>query len=141
MVQDQEGPRMRIGELARHADVRVSTIRYWERRGILAPGARGIRGQRRYDAAALDRVAFVRLAQEGGLTLSEIRGLLHGFPAATAAPSRWRSVRAAKLSAIDGRIRALRAARRHLRATISCRCADLDECGRRARSARRRDGQ
>ena len=132
---------MRIGELARHADVRVSTIRYWERRGILAPGARGIRGQRRYDDAALDRVAFVRLAQEGGLTLSEIRGLLHGFPAATAAASRWRSVRAAKLSAIDGRIRALRAARRHLRATISCRCADLDECGRRARSARRRDRQ
>ena len=132
---------MRIGELARHADVRVSTIRYWERRGILAPGARGIRGQRRYDAAALDRVAFVRLAQEGGLTLSEIRGLLHDFPAATAAPSRWRSVRAAKLSAIDGRIRALRAARRHLRATISCRCADLDECGRRARSARRGDRQ
>ena len=132
---------MRIGELARHADVRVSTIRYWERRGILAPGARGIRGQRRYDGAALDRLAFVRLAQAGGLTLAEIRSLLHGFPAVTAAPSRWRSVRAAKLAAIDARIRALRAARRHLRATVACRCADLDECGRRVRSAGRRDRQ
>ena len=132
---------MRIGELARHADVRVSTIRYYERRGLLAPGGRGVRGQRRYDAAALDRLAFVRLAQAGGLTLTEIRGLLQGFPAATAAPSRWRSVRAAKLAALDARIQALRAARRHLRATVSCRCADLDECGRRARSARRRNGQ
>jgi MerR family transcriptional regulator, redox-sensitive transcriptional activator SoxR len=138
MVQDQEGPRMRIGELARHADVRISTIRYWERRGILPPGARGVRGQRRYDAAALDRLAFVRLAQQGGLTLAEIRGLLHGFPAATTAPSRWRSVRAAKLAAIDDRIRALRAARRRLGATVSCRCADLDECGRRARRTDRR---
>ena len=128
---------MRIGELARHADVRVSTIRYWERRGILPPGARGVRGQRRYDAGALDRLAFVRLAQEGGLTLAEIRGLLHGFPAATAAPSRWRSVRAAKLAAIDARIRALRAARRRMSATVSCRCADLEECGRRARRAGR----
>src|SRR5215470_13231087 len=132
---------MRIGELARAADVRVSTIRYWERRGLLAPGGRGLRGQRRYDAGALDRVAFVRLAQAGGLTLAEIRGLLHGFPAATAAPSRWRSVRTAKVAALDARIRALRTARRHLRATASCRCADLDECGRRARSARRRHRQ
>ena len=132
---------MRIGELARQADIRVSTIRYYERRGILAPGGRGIRGQRRYDTAALDRLAFVRLAQAGGLTLTEIRGLLHGFPAATAAPSRWRSVRDGKLAALDARIRALRAARRHLRATVSCHCADLDECGRRVRSARRRNGQ
>lgn len=129
---------MRIGELARHADVRISTIRYWERRGILPPGARRVRGQRHYDATALDRLAFVRLAQQGGLTLAEIRGLLHGFPAATAAPSRWRSIRAAKLAAIDARIRALRAARHRLGATVSCRCADLDECGRQARRADRR---
>ena len=128
---------MRIGELARHADVRVSTIRYYERRGLLSPRGRGLRGQRRYDAAALDRLAFVRLAQAGGLTLSEIRSLLLGFPPATAAPARWRSVRASKVAALEARIRALRAARRHLRATVSCRCADLDECGRRARSARR----
>jgi MerR family redox-sensitive transcriptional activator SoxR len=128
---------MRIGELARHADVRVSTIRYYERRGLLAPAARGVRGQRRYADAALDRLAFVRLAQAGGLTLSEIRGLLHGFPPATAAPARWRSVRAAKVAALEARIRALQAARRHLRATAACRCADLDECGRKTRSARR----
>ena len=129
---------MRIGELARHAAVRVSTIRYYERRGLLPPGGRGVHGQRRYDAAALDRLAFVRLAQAGGLTLSEIRSLLHGFPPATAAPARWRSVRAAKVEALDARIRALRAARRHLRATASCHCADLDECGRRARATRQR---
>jgi len=129
---------MRIGELARHADVRISTIRYWERRGIISPGAHRVRGQRRYDASALDRLAFVRLAQDGGLTLAEIRALLHGFPTTTAAPSRWRSVRAAKLAAIDARIRALRAARRRLGATVSCRCADLDECGRRARRGERR---
>jgi MerR family redox-sensitive transcriptional activator SoxR len=130
---------MRIGELARQADVQVSTIRYYERRGLLLPGARGVRGQRRYDAAALDRLAFVRLAQAGGLTLKEIRSLLHGFPPATAAPVRWRSVRAAKLAALDARMRALRAARRHLRATMACHCADLDECGRKVRLARRGD--
>ena len=128
---------MRIGELARHADVRVSTIRYYERRGLLSPRGRGVRGERRYDAAALDRLAFVRLAQAGGLTLSEIRSLLHGFPPGTGAPMRWRSVRRAKLDALEARMRALRAARRRLRATAACRCADLDECGRRARSARR----
>ena len=83
--------------------------------------------------------ALVRLAPEG-LTLTEIRGLLHGFPAATAAPSRWRSVRATKLAALDARIRALRAARRHLRASVTCHCADLDECGRRVRAVRRGRG-
>lgn len=124
---------MRIGELAREAAVRVSTIRYYERRGLLHPRFRGMRGQRRYDAAALDRLAFVRLAQAGGMTLSEIRQLLHGFPPATAAPARWRSIRTPKLAALEERLRALRAAARLLRATTACRCGDLDECGRRAR--------
>jgi DNA-binding transcriptional MerR regulator len=40
MVQGQWGS-MRIGELARQADVRVSTIRYYERRGLLSPAAAG----------------------------------------------------------------------------------------------------
>jgi MerR family redox-sensitive transcriptional activator SoxR len=127
---------MRIGELARRAGVRVSTLRYYERRGLLGAAARGVRGQRRYDETALDRLAFVRLAQVGGLTLAQVRHLLHGFPAQAASADRWRSVRGDALAALDARTAALRAARRVLRATVGCRCRDLDQCGRRARARR-----
>jgi len=123
---------MRIGELARQADTRQSTIRYYERRRLLVAPARGRSGQRRYDSAALNRLGFIRLAQAAGLTLSEIRHLLDDFPSATPPSLRWHSIRSAKLKALDERIRRLQAAKRHLRATTGCRCRDLDECGRKA---------
>jgi len=123
---------MRIGELARQADTRQSTIRYYERRRLLVAPARGRGGRRCYDSAALNRLRFIRLAQAVGLTLSEIRHLLDDFPPETPPSLRWRSVRSAKLKALDDRIRRLEAAKRNLRATMGCRCRDLDECGREA---------
>ena len=123
---------MRIGELAALAGVRVSTIRYYERRGLLPDRWRG-HAQRRYDPGALHRLRFVRLAQAAGLTLSEIRHLLEGFPTPTPPRVRWRSITRAKLHEIDERIERLVLARRILRASTTCRCRDLDDCGRNAR--------
>ena len=68
--------RMRIGELAALAGVNVQTIRYYERRGLLAPAARRASGYREYEAGALDRLHFIRRAQELGFTLAEVRELL-----------------------------------------------------------------
>jgi DNA-binding transcriptional MerR regulator len=65
-----------IGRLAREAAVPASTIRYYERRGLVQPDGRTEGNYRLYSEAALERLRFVRAAQEAGFTLSDIGFLL-----------------------------------------------------------------
>ena len=69
-------PAMRIGVLARRAGVNVQTVRYYERRGLLAAATRRPSGYREYTDRSLDRLLFIRRAQELGFTLAEIEDLL-----------------------------------------------------------------
>ena len=70
------GDRLRIGEVAAKAAVNVQTLRYYERRGLLAAPSRRASGYRNYDSAAVERVRFIRHAQDLGFTLAEIAELL-----------------------------------------------------------------
>ena len=65
-----------IAALAREAGVGVETVRYYERRGLIAQPPRENGGYRRYGAQHLTRILFVRRAQELGFTLEEIATLL-----------------------------------------------------------------
>ena len=65
-----------IGKLARQAGVSIDTVRYYERTGLLAPGARLASGYRKYGALELARLRFIRRAQKLGFSLKEIRVLL-----------------------------------------------------------------
>ena len=65
-----------IGKLSRAAGVHVETIRYYQRRGLLAEPRRPERGARRYGADAIARLGFIRRAQEVGFTLDEVKALL-----------------------------------------------------------------
>lgn len=65
-----------IGKLARAADVPTSTVRYYERRGLLRPDGRSDGNFRLYGEAALERLRFVRSAQAAGFTLADITALL-----------------------------------------------------------------
>jgi DNA-binding transcriptional MerR regulator len=65
-----------IGALAQRAGVRIDTVRYYERSGLLAPKTRLQSGYRRYGAAELARLRFIRRAQTLGFSLREIRDLL-----------------------------------------------------------------
>jgi len=67
---------MKIGELADEAGVNVQTIRYYERRGLLPEPVRRPSGYREYEPGILDRLRFIRRAQELGFTLTEIGDLL-----------------------------------------------------------------
>lgn len=69
-------PQHTIGQLAREADVPTSTIRYYERRGLLTPSGRSSGNYRVYDDRALERLRFVRSAQAAGFTLGDITSLL-----------------------------------------------------------------
>ena len=67
---------MRIGEVATEADVGVQTLRYYERRGLLAAPERQASGQRAYVPGVVQRVRFIKRAQDLGFTLHEIASLL-----------------------------------------------------------------
>ena len=65
-----------IGTLAKRAGVRIDTVRYYERSGLLAPKTRLASGYRRYGSLELSRLRFIRRAQALGFTLKEVRELL-----------------------------------------------------------------
>ena len=67
---------MLIGELAAKTGVPARTIRFYEDKGVLPNPARTTAGYRDYDATDVFRLRFVRSAQEAGLRLAEIRGIL-----------------------------------------------------------------
>lgn len=61
-----------IGEMARQTGVKVTTIRFYEGRGLLPEPDRTEGGQRRYGLAALQRLTFIRHARELGFALDDI---------------------------------------------------------------------
>src|SRR6202035_2979276 len=70
-----------IGEVARRAGVAASTLRYYEREGLIE-ASRSDGGQRRYHRDMLRRIAFVRAAQRVGLSLEEVKDALASLPQA-----------------------------------------------------------
>jgi MerR family transcriptional regulator, copper efflux regulator len=66
-----------IGKLARLGGVRIDTVRYYERNGLLAPSTRLASGYRRYGELELARLRFIRKAQKLGFSLKEIDALLN----------------------------------------------------------------
>jgi len=65
-----------IGVLAERTGCKVQTIRWYEQTGLLPPALRSAGNQRRYGAAHLHRLAFIRHARELGFPLEQIRELL-----------------------------------------------------------------
>lgn len=120
MVRSQALQELTIGKLAAAADVGVETVRFYQRRGLLATPKR-IEGFRHYDDADLGRLRFIRQAQTAGFTLEEIRQLLaldSGEDRATA-----RAMAAKRLAELDARMEALQHARSSLQKLVS-ECAE-----------------
>ena len=67
---------LRTGELAKQADVNVETLRFYERKGLLPEPPRGKSGYREYPPESVQRLRFVKRAQELGFSLKEIKELL-----------------------------------------------------------------
>ncbi|MFO1394500.1 MAG: MerR family transcriptional regulator [Steroidobacteraceae bacterium] len=105
-----------IGRLAAASDVNVETIRYYNRRGILAEPERHAGGHRHYNAQHLKRVRFIKRAQALGFTLNEIADLLDLAEDCSCASMRDRAVQ--KRTLIDGKIADLTAIREALDALV-----------------------
>lgn len=76
MNTDYRNTELTIGKLAKAADVSIETIRFYQRRGLLAAPLKPLTGYRRYNEDAVKRVRFIKQAQILGFTLAEVMGLL-----------------------------------------------------------------
>src|SRR5580698_2609291 len=105
---------LNISAVAREVGLRPSAIRYYEKIGLL-PLAERKSKQRRYDAAALYRLAIIQRARQLGFTLDEIRQLFFGFGNVTRASERWQKLSLRKLAELDNLMDGIKAVRRLLK--------------------------
>lgn len=122
---------MLIGQLAAEAEVPASTIRYYEKRGILPLPAR-VSGQRRYSSDAKDSLSVLKLAQACGFRLDEMKMLLQGFDKNVRPSERWRKLAEKKKQELDVQMEKLVLMRKLVDRVAACECIDLTECGRTA---------
>ncbi len=117
-----------IGALATRTGLAVSAIRYYEEQGLIAPW-RNAGGQRRFLRADIRRLSFVRIAQQFGFTLPEIRALLADLPGGrTPTPQDWSRIAERFRDRLDQRIATLQMLRDNLDGCIGCGCLSLPRC-------------
>lgn len=104
-----------IGEVAKQAHVSTSTIRFYERRGLLEPDARQS-GRRRYRTETLRRLVFIGMLQDAGLALDDIDGILN-----VATVAEWKAIAGHRLQILDEQISKLQHARELLALALMCR--------------------
>ena len=120
---------LRSGQVADAAGVNLQTLRYYERRGLLAEPQRSLGGHRLYPAEAVTVLKVIKAAQRLGFTLDEVADLLaagghrHGRPDA-GLPDRAR----AKLAEVEAKIADLQVIATTLRAAVAAGCDDLVAC-------------
>jgi MerR family transcriptional regulator, redox-sensitive transcriptional activator SoxR len=117
-----------IGELAARSGIATSTLRYYDRLGLI-PAKRSAGNQRRYPRSALRRVAFVRVAQRVGVTLDEISQALAALPHdRTPTKADWQRLSRAWQDQLDERIGLMERLRDQLTGCIGCGCLSLRNC-------------
>jgi MerR family redox-sensitive transcriptional activator SoxR len=116
-----------IGEIADKFGINASSIRYYERIGLLPPSKR-ISGKRRYDETIFQKLGIIQLAKAAGLSIEEIQTLLHEFPEDTPPSQRWNVLAKKKIIELDERMAQIQKMKAMLEKTLECQCPTLDDC-------------
>jgi len=118
-----------IGDLARETGTKVQTIRYYEEIGLIPPPGRSAGNQRRYDNAALHRLAFIRHGRELGFTLEAIRELLKLSDRPDQPCAEADAIAKAQLAEVESRIERLTALKGELKRMIrACAGGTVGHC-------------
>ena len=117
-----------IGALSERTGVAASALRFYEAEGLIHSTRSG-GGQRRYTRETLRRVSFIRVAQQVGLTLDEIRASLTSLPDnRTPNKGDWERLAGSWRPRIDRQIAMLERLRDRLTGCIGCGCLSLKIC-------------
>jgi MerR family redox-sensitive transcriptional activator SoxR len=121
----EQAEQLTIGEVARRAGIKATTVRYYESLGVL-PEPDRVSGQRRYTIDVLRRLAIIDVAQRAGCSLDEIRELFDAVD--EPASRRLRALAERKLPQIEALIQRAQAVHRWLDVASACECDTLDAC-------------
>lgn len=124
-----------IGEMAKAVDVATSTVRYYERSGLLKPASRTEGNYRVYGCEEIERLRFIRAAQSAGFTLADIKTLILLRAGETAPCKEVQFLIEHRLSELRERLKELRHVEAHLKTALeACKgtekegsCEVLDE--------------
>lgn len=124
---EADGGLLAVGEVARRSGVPVSTLHFYESKGLIH-SVRTAGNQRRYARVVLRRVAVVKVAQRMGIPLAEIAAALDALPRCTPTAQDWRALSQRWRGDLDARIRQLTQLRDQLDGCIGCGCLSLQDC-------------
>lgn len=117
-----------IGAVAERAGVAPSALRFYEAEGLIH-ASRSESGHRRFHRDVLRRIAFIRVAQQVGLTLDEIRTALASLPDnRTPTKADWERLSRGWRPRIDEQIAQLERMRDRLTGCIGCGCLSMKAC-------------
>jgi len=117
-----------IGDLARRTGLSVSAIRFYEAKGLIHPD-RNAGGQRRFAGADIRRLSFVMIAQQLGLSITEIREALTALPNERTPTKRdWTRLSRSIRKRLDEQIAMMERLRDQLDGCIGCGCLSLKSC-------------
>lgn len=121
---------LRSGEVAQAAGVNPQTLRYYERRGLLAEPERTLGGHRLYPAEAVTVLRVIKAAQRLGFTLDDIADLIHvgEHRHGRQAPAGLLSRAQDKLAEVEAKIADLTVIRETLQQAVDTGCDDLIAC-------------
>jgi DNA-binding transcriptional MerR regulator len=108
-----------IGKAAARANVTPDTLRYYEREGLVVPATKTEAGYRLYDHEQVERLQFIKQAQEGGFTLGEVRKLLEASGNPSACCGDVRRLAVEKKLQVEAKIKSMRTISRALDGLIS----------------------
>jgi MerR family redox-sensitive transcriptional activator SoxR len=118
---------MTIGEVAGKAAVATSAIRYYESLGLL-PKPEREHGHRRYGSEVIGRLSFIGVAQQAGLSLGEIKGLVADIDGGAGLGAPIRAASVDKLPEIEALIERATAMKGWLEIASTCECKTPQEC-------------
>ncbi|MEJ2061594.1 MAG: redox-sensitive transcriptional activator SoxR [Gammaproteobacteria bacterium] len=117
-----------VGEVATRSGVTVSTIHFYEAKGLIK-GKRNAGNHRRYPREVLRRVAIIKVAQRAGIPLKEIAAALDTLPdERTPTKKDWATLSSRWKADLDERIRHLTQLRDQLTSCIGCGCLSITDC-------------
>ncbi|MFI9595433.1 MerR family transcriptional regulator [Nonomuraea sp. NPDC052265] len=126
-LQDSGGPYLRSGQVAEQAGVNLQTLRYYERRGLIAEPARSPGGHRAYPPEAVTLLTVIKAAQRLGFTLEAVAEPIDTGRRGHPTPD-LRERAQEKIAEVDARIADLTTIRSALSAVVSAGCDSLAHC-------------
>jgi MerR family redox-sensitive transcriptional activator SoxR len=116
-----------IGEASLRTGVPASTLRYYERAGLLPRVARSS-GRRLYDERDIQIIEVLRFAQQAGFSLNEIKRLFHGFDEAAPLGLRWQRLAQEKLRELEELESTVKRMRLLIERGLACGCMRFEDC-------------